>query len=106
LFKDFEADSCLIVYDRTEFTKRFRKALESKLPDWKFIESYVSYVDPNNPGPHAPIIPISKHLRFVYQREFRLIFHPRIPIPPPLEDVDIELRPCGDIAELIDVNQR
>jgi hypothetical protein len=76
LFDDFEADSCLIVYDPSEFERRMFKAAVQVLPNWAGSRERVQYIDPytsNNPNPD---IPASKHFRYWYQREVRFVWLP------------------------------
>lgn len=101
LFQDFKVDSCLIIYDHADFVRRFHSAIARNHPDWLFRDSAVAYVDPYNPGPTSPVIPISKHLRFAYQQERRLVLQPPTSIPPALPDLDLTIGNCADIAEAV-----
>ena len=79
LFGDFDADSCLVIDD----SQRFAKELETELAELVDIEGMgygpVQYIDPVR-GAHLyfreerPIVQMSKHLRYFYQNEYRLVW--------------------------------
>jgi hypothetical protein len=104
LFADFDYNACLIIYDCDEFIKRFQHATEKKLGGWSFFATNVTYVDPQNTDAEPPIIPFSKELRFLYQQEYRFVIEPPTPKQPRLPDIDLQLGPCSDIAELISIS--
>lgn len=102
LFDDFEADSCLIIYDAKEFGRRVMGALRTRFPDW-FVTSFgMTYIDPDNPGDEPILLPTAKHMRYIYQQEQRILCHPRMPVRR-LDAIMIESGPLGDIAEVVSV---
>jgi hypothetical protein len=102
LFDDFEADSCLIIYDAKEFGRRLLAALQSKFPDWFVTAFGMTYIDPDNPGDEPILMPMAKHMKYIYQQEQRILCHPRTPVQR-LKTVDVEIGALTDIAEIVTV---
>lgn len=100
LFKDFAADSCLIIKDPEMFARRLEMALAPVLPGWHFHHNPVEYFDPYERARNEYIDPaMSKDFRFAYQREYRFIWFSERG-----EDAGDfmlgSIGPLGDIAEL------
>lgn len=75
LFGDFEADACVVFTNPNEFVARVATAVQPVLPGYAHAHGKVSYADPH--FYHGrPVIAMTKHFRFAYQREFRLIWVP------------------------------
>lgn len=102
LFDDFEADSCLIIYDANEFGRRLLGALRARFPGWFTIAFGMTYIDPDNPGDEQILLPTAKHMKYIYQQEQRILCHPRIPINQ-LDAITFAVTPLGDIAEVVSV---
>jgi len=102
LFDDFEAHSCLIIYDANEFGRRVLGALRARFPDWFVTAFGMTYVDPDDPGDEPILLPTAKHMRYIYQQEQRILCHPRTPVRH-LDAVTIEVASFGDIAEVVSV---
>ncbi len=100
LFDDFEADSCLIIYDGKEFGRRVLPSLEAKFPGWFVTAFGMTYIDPDNPGDEPINLPAAKHMKYIYQQEQRILCHPRTPMQN-LAAINIEVGPLTDIAELV-----
>ncbi|HXX17958.1 MAG TPA: hypothetical protein VEJ46_01010 [Candidatus Acidoferrum sp.] len=108
LFDDFSRenkhlyDACLVVRNPEEFLSRMREEGERKLPGWDFYALPVTYRDPYHPTPDRNGIDVffTKHFRYAYQREFRIVW-----IPPTaqdkLEPVYFELGPLRDYSQLL-----
>ena len=78
LFKDFDADSCVIIHYPEIFAERLENALRAKLNDWHFYHFPVQYFDPYEKIKDEYIsVGASKDFRFAYQREYRFLWmHP------------------------------
>lgn len=100
LFDDFEADSCLIIYDANEFGRRVLGALRAKFPDWFVTAFGITYIDPDNLGDEPILLPTAKHMRYIYQQEQRILCHPRTRISQ-LDPISIEVGPLVGIAEIV-----
>ncbi len=102
LFDDFEADSCLIIYDAKEFERRTLAGLRARLPDWFVTAFGMTYIDPDNPGDGPILLPTAKHMRYIYQQEQRFLCHPRAAVAK-LDAITLEIGPLTGLAELVSV---
>jgi hypothetical protein len=100
LFVDFGADACVVIHDRKAFQERLRNAAAGPLRATVASDGAATYVDPLRPRSAQLSVPMAKHFRYSYQREYRFVWHPRSPTEQ-LSHVDVELGPLGDIADLI-----
>ncbi len=100
MFDDFEADSCLIIYDPNEFGRRVLEALRLRFSDWFVTAFGMTYSDPDNPGDESILLPRAKHMRYIYQQEQRTFCHPRTPVAK-LEPITVEIDPLTPFAELL-----
>jgi hypothetical protein len=111
-FVDFQTvaapvNSCAIISDQTEFENRMINAIRLALPTWHVSFECAKYVDPftviallaKDPRVLFPI----KELRFMYQREFRLIATPPESAwpTPKLDFLPICIGPLHDIARIV-----
>ena len=99
LFDDFDADACLLIYDTEIFLDKFLNCLKTSYSDWLLASGEVRYYDPFFPT-NSSSIPFSKHFRFWYQSEFRIVFKPKSPVKK-LEEIDIEIGSLANCCELI-----
>jgi hypothetical protein len=101
------ANCCAIISDQGEFENRIIAAVQMALPTWNLSFECAKYVDPftvisllaQDPRVLFPI----KELRFMYQREFRLVAIPpqsSWPIPK-LDFLHICMGPLHDIAKVV-----
>lgn len=100
LFKDFEADSCVVIHKPEIFAERLELAAKIYLDGWYFVHAPVQYFDPYeisskeffNAG-------MSKDFCFAYQREYRFLW-----IHLGGKEASgfklLDLSPLNDIAEL------
>src|SRR6266853_4020547 len=79
LFDDFEGDACLVINNPKQFTDRLLCAGFQKFPDWLAQVDTVDYLDPlrTKPGTIRPFF--SKHFRYSYQTELRIVWLPQNP---------------------------
>lgn len=99
LFDDFQADACLIIKDVDRFCNLLRDAVDRMRPKWTCIIGGVQYRDPYFPT-RAPDVYFTKHFRYAYQREFRMIWGPPEPVER-LEPLHVEMGDLSSICELI-----
>jgi hypothetical protein len=100
LFVDFDADACVIIRDRSRFGEMLRKVSEPELPGTVMGEGAAIYLDPVLPRLTNIFVPLAKHFRYSYQREYRFYWLPatRVNKAP---FVDISIGSLRDIAELV-----
>jgi len=103
LFEDFEADSCLVVYDSNRFLTALADAVRHRLPESAISSSTVLYIDPCRAPPKPPPMPFAKHVRYWYQHEFRFVVVPRreVDSDAALGPIAVEVGPMHEFAELI-----
>lgn len=95
LFLDFNAGACLVIRKPGEFIEMILSIFEGKMKGWTGSSEKVFYIDPLN-CPTADIdIFSSKHFRYAYQREYRLIWLP----PDPKQALDYVMLEVPDINE-------
>ena len=99
LFTDFAADCCLVIHNLTAFSERLCAAVDDALPGWRHIQSDLQYYDPLQVMPAQIQLPLSKHFRYAYQKEYRFAW-----LPPQrrkqLAALHIELGSLKEIAEI------
>jgi hypothetical protein len=97
---DFGVDTCAIIENEEEFSRRLTRATDAVLPDWLFHRNPVDYFDPYERRKNEHIDPVmSKDFKFAYQREFRYIWiNPAA--PEPKDFLFLDLGPLTDIAQL------
>jgi len=100
LLFDFEADSCLLIHDPTEFSHRIDQAVRDAGRDWIFLSQSVEYLDPLAVSLQEVKLPLTKHFRYAYQREHRLAWIPSSACPR-IDAMTVELGSLQDIAELV-----
>lgn len=95
---DFESDAALIIKDRGKFIRRFSAALKNQLPGWKIRSGPVSYYDPLVDFQRFRFPQMTKHIRFLYQKEFRIVATPRGTSPAVLEPFFINIGPMDSYS--------
>jgi hypothetical protein len=60
----------------------------------------IVYLDPYMPHRAAPSVHLIKHLRYAYQKEWRIFWTDPVP-PPPLQPYSVELGDLRSFCELI-----
>ena len=77
LFGDFKADSCLFIYDSHSFSSELFDKLSKEIAVADHAYKQVTYVDPIRPDRgNPPPVEFHKHMKYLYQNEFRHIFIP------------------------------
>jgi hypothetical protein len=78
MFDNFEADSCLLIYDYKRFISDIVSKLREKIEIKDSGCDYVTYIDPVQPDIKTDEIEIEfcKNLKYQYQNEFRYVFIP------------------------------
>ena len=104
LFLDFEADSCLVIHKPVVFINRLLAAVKRKLPTWVDASGKVLYVDPLKPPSFSLTLSFSKHFRYSYQEEFRLVWYPPKNIND-LPDIEVEIGDLKDCCNLLYINE-
>ena len=99
LFDDFNSDACLLVHEPKGFVMKIVEACKQNYSDWLFAEKMVCYYDPLHLN-RIEDISFSKHFRFWYQREYRIVLKPKDPIKR-LEPIKLSLGKVSDLCELI-----
>ncbi|MGI8733749.1 MAG: hypothetical protein ACR2LM_10670 [Pyrinomonadaceae bacterium] len=100
MFGDFNADSCLLIKDPVRFVETVQRAFDEKLPGWDSLGWGVSYIDPFQAKSARPDVHFSKHFRYAYQKEYRIVW-----LPPTkqtsLDPIFLELGNLEEYCELI-----
>ncbi len=99
LFDDFNSDACLLVHEPKGFVMKIVEACKQNYSNWFFAEKMVCYYDPLRLNRIEDIL-FSKHFRFWYQREYRIVLKPKVPIQR-LEPIKLSLGKVSDLCELI-----
>lgn len=77
LFGDFESDACLFIYDFQKFSDQLYEKVASKVVILDHGYKPVIYSDPIRPGhKKSPSVEFYKHIKYLYQNEFRHVFIP------------------------------
>jgi hypothetical protein len=100
LFVDFDADACVIIRDRQQFTDRLYSVISTALGSVTYQARQVEYVDPLMPKTMDIFLPFAKHFGYSYQSEYRFCWFPVIPVPN-LRYMDLSIGNIEDIADLI-----
>jgi hypothetical protein len=99
LFDDFNSDACLLVHEPKGFVRKIVEACKQGYSDWLFAEKRVCYYDPLRLD-RTDRVSLSKHFRFWYQHEYRIVLKPKDPIRR-LEPMKLSLGEVSDLCELI-----
>jgi hypothetical protein len=99
LFDDFGYNACLVIRDPARFIDQIKRCAATVLPEWTFTANRVIYRDPYHPLRNDRIC-FSKHFRYAYQQEFRLVWNPRTRIEK-LEYVSLNLGSLSDYCNLL-----
>ncbi|MBP7701875.1 MAG: hypothetical protein KA098_04675 [Phenylobacterium sp.] len=98
MFHDFEADAALLIHAGAEFQRRLQAAVAAQLEaDCAIAPVY--YYDPYTIRRKGLVPGFSKHFRYVYQNEVRIIWTPRVEAA--LEPFFVDLGDLSDIAEMV-----
>lgn len=102
MFSNFEADSCLFIYDSQRFADDLISELRNHIEFEYYAYQMVKYVDPVKPKreDREPIIEFHKHIRYQYQREYRHVITPNRNSPMP-KDVFLSFSSINEYSELI-----
>ena len=100
LFTDFNADTCVIIKDRREFSRRLSTCAYTATAAAPIREGRANYVDPLLPKSPNIFVPLSKLFGYTYQDEYRFCWLPEPPLAQ-LEYIDIEVGSISDIADLV-----
>lgn len=84
LFGDFNSNACLFIYDSTKFANDLLRLVSSSIPVLDHAYKPVKYIDPVRPDGSKPkAIEFCKHIKYLYQNEYRHVFIPRESVEPP-----------------------
>jgi len=100
MYGDFEADCCLVIKDPDKFLQKVIEGFNTQLPNYKVALNTVNYFDPLNAKANNVDVYFSKHFRYSYQKEFRVIWLPPEPATK-LEPVFLELGNLAEFCEII-----
>lgn len=102
LFDNFDADACLFIYDSKKFTKDLKALVNTKVDIDDFGCQPVEYLDPikSNRTEKEPIIEFHKHIKYLYQHEYRHVFIPRTD-KALQKDLFVSLNTASEYSELI-----
>lgn len=104
LFLDFDADACLVITKPNIFREKLFRAFDEALSRWSGFAAPITYIDPLRALTGDPDVFTSKHFRYAYQKEFRVIWLPSTSIGQ-LDPVYLKLGELSDCCELIQLGQ-
>lgn len=101
LFGDFESDACLFIYDSQKFSDQLYEKVKSKVGILDYGYKPVIYSDPIRPE-HKKInsVEFHKHIKYLYQNEFRHVFIPSKDSENPL-DLYISIPEADKYTEIV-----
>jgi hypothetical protein len=99
LFDDFDADACVVIRDPTRFIERLGGAVRSALNWNDFLGGSVEYRDPYHPSRAIGVF-FTKHFRYAYQKEFRLVWLPPEK-QPTLQALNLCLGPLTSFCDIL-----
>ena len=102
LFHDFDADACVAIQDFKEFFVRLQNLCRHMIPNTKAMFGSVRYVDPVLDAVVPSDLPMTKHFRFMYQKEVRMACVPVNAKPSALKPIDLRIGSMKDYATYID----
>jgi hypothetical protein len=100
LFIDYDADSCVVIRDRSRFTRMLQEASLQKLSGTRMSYSAVQYIDPLLPRSLTVPVAFAKHFRYSYQNEHRFCWFPPHPITRAIH-CDVELGRLREFSDLV-----
>lgn len=100
---DFGADAAIVIRNPKLFTKRLAFAFLERHQDWLAMHGNVTYYDPYRDYEKFRVPEMAKHIRYAYQKEFRVVFRPRCRVKMQLEPLFLSIGPMTDYADLLPV---
>jgi len=100
LFVDFEADSCVIIRDRSQFRQMLAEAGMNRMGGSTMQQGSAMYVDPLWPKTAEIFIPLVKHFGYSYQDEHRFYWLPATPCPK-VSYVDVQIGSLKNFSDLV-----
>jgi hypothetical protein len=97
LFDDFGYDACVLIRD---WERLIELVKIQRVPARTVFAGATVYLDPYMPHRAAPSVQLMKHLRYEYQKEWRIFWTDPLP-PPPLHPYFVELGNLSSFCELI-----
>lgn len=96
-FDDFGYDACVLIHDWQRLIELINV---HRVPARTVSAGATAYLDPYMPHRAGPSVQLMKHLRYEYQREWRIFWTDPLP-PPPLQPYFVELGNLRSFCELI-----
>ncbi len=96
-FDEFGYDACVLIHD---WEKLIELIKVQRVPARSLSAGATVYLDPFMPHRSAPSVQLMKHLRYEYQREWRIFWTDPLP-PPPLQPYFVDLGNLSSFCELI-----
>lgn len=101
MFSNFDADSCLFIYNSHKFADELISGLKSHIEIEDYAYKMIEYVDPIEPKNKNEItIEFYKHIKYLYQREYRHVIIPK-PTSPTPKDIFLTIESTNNYSELI-----
>jgi hypothetical protein len=100
---DFHADAVLIIRDPKEFIYRLVRAFRQIKFGYQPVAGPVTYYDPYTDHKSIKLFELSKHLRYSYQREYRVAFLPDSKDMIPDGEIFAEIGSMKDYADLLEL---
>jgi hypothetical protein len=100
LFVDFNANSCVIIRDRSRFSRMLAATSQRHLHDVTMHDGPSEYLDPLLPKTSKVFVPFVKYFGYTYQDEHRFCWLPNVATPG-VSLIDIEIGSLKDFSDLI-----
>lgn len=101
-YDDFEADTCIVIREPGIFIEKMIQALEAEVSGFTGYAAPVRYIDPLVAKSKDVEVFTSKHFRYAYQNEFRVIWFPNQQVKK-LEALFINIGSMEDYSDIIHV---
>jgi hypothetical protein len=103
MFSDFNANSCVMITDPQEFSRRIERARGNLYAGWYFQDNPIQYYDPYEVYKNTYIdAAMTKDFKFSYQKEYRFIFSNHADSQKPDWQI-LQIGNCSDIMQLFDI---
>lgn len=102
-FYDFDCDAGILLKNPEAFVEKLSEAVKLQLPGWRAYADRVTYLDPFDSPKDDLDVYFSKHFKFSYQDEFRLVWLPPAKLEGPLQPIFVEVGSLLDEADVIEV---
>lgn len=99
LFDDFQADACLLIRDLNRFGLPLLREFAAVAGMPRQVHGSVHYEDPLHPVKENHLVEMTKHFRYEYQREWRMVWNSEEPLALVAAPIFLEIGSLVDSCE-------